>query len=152
MLNRMSGVRSPPPQLYMANEIPDDSFERWRGHEWEMESKYIKPTLIHSKILNETIYLTDIPIPGMTCYSPKEIEFLKTATQAMEEEEYAIYLRKVHLVKKAFPDSKIEDVKMEAPAGEDVAGKSFRGESPEPGVEGTEATPGPPTQKSLWED
>lgn len=79
-----------------------------------MEGKNMKPTLIHSKILNETIYLTDVPIPGKTCYSQKEIEFLKTATQTMEEEEYAIYLRKIHQVKKAFPESKIEDVKMEA--------------------------------------
>jgi len=56
-------------------------------------------------------------------------------------------------VKKAFPESKIEDVKMEA-RQEDVAGKPFREESTDLRVEDAEEPVAPtiPAQKSLWED
>jgi len=113
----------------------------------------MKPTLIHSKILNETICLSDEPVAGQICYSEKEIKFLRACEKNMKPERYADYLRKVHSVKKAFPESKIEDVKMEA-RQEDVAGKPFREESTDLRVEDAEEPVAPtiPAQKSLWED
>ena len=103
----------------------------------------MKPTLIHSKILNETICLSDEPVAGQICYSEKEIKFLRACEKNMKPERYADYLRKVHLVKKAFPESKIEDVKMEAPTSDQPVAT--------PRVEDAEATPGPSAQKSMWE-
>jgi hypothetical protein len=104
----------------------------------------MKPILVHSKILNETICLSEVPVEGQVCYSEKEIKFLKASEKNMKPERYADYLRKVHSVKKTFPDSKIEDIKMEAPTSDQPVAT--------PRVEDTEATPGPSAQKSLWED
>ena len=108
-----------------------------------------KPFLIHSKILNETICLSEIPTDRYVCYSQKEIDLLKQIEKSMGSEYYAAWLKQVHLVKKTFPGATIEDVKMEAPTEPlDMGNQSQAGK---PGVEGAEATPEPPKQKSLWE-
>lgn len=104
----------------------------------------MKTTLIHSKILNETICFSDEPVEGHICYSEKEIKFLRASEKNMNPERYADYLKKVHLVKKTFPGAKIEDIKMEAPTNDQNVVTS--------GVEDAETTPEPPKQKSLWED
>jgi len=111
-----------------------------------MESKYIKPILIHSKILNETICLSDISVEGQICYSEKEIKFLRASEKNMKPERYAEYLKKIHSVKKTFPDSKIEDIKMEARQATDIA--DLRVEDAEQPV----ASTNPKQTKSLWED
>lgn len=108
----------------------------------------MKSTVIYSKILNETICLSEEPVGGHVCYSEKEIKFLKACEKNMKPERYAEYLRKVHMTKKAFPGSKIEDIRMEAPAGES---KEPINAQPDLGVEDAEQLPGLPTQKSLWE-
>ena len=110
----------------------------------------MKTTAIHSKILNETIYLSEIEVPGHVCYSEKEIKFLRACEKNMKPERYALYLRQVHLVKKTFPGAKIEDIKMEAPAGETVRGNHSVESQSDLGVEDAEQLPGLPTiQKSL---
>jgi len=112
----------------------------------------MKPTIIHSKILNETICLSEIAVEGYVCYSEKEIKFLRACEKNMKPERYALYLRQVHLVKKTFPGAKIEDIKMEA-RQEDGAGKSIREESTDLRVEDAEqpVAPSNSEQKSLWE-
>jgi len=111
----------------------------------------MKTTLIHSKILNETICLSEIPIEGQICYSEKEIKFLKACEKNMKPERYAEYLRKVHLVKKTFPDSKIEDIKMEAPESEVETSVLSRTDEVPANIEETDLPGLPPVQKSLWE-
>ena len=97
------------------------------------------------------ICLSDVLVEGQVCYSPKEIEFLKIAEKSMEPGEYSNYLKKIHLAKKIFPESKIEDVKMEA-RQEEIAVNStseiseLRVEDAEQPVASTI-----PEQKSFWE-
>jgi hypothetical protein len=112
----------------------------------------MKPTLIHSKILNETIYLSETEIQGKICYSEKEIKFLRACEKNMTPEVYAEYLRKIHLVKKTFPGSKIEDVKRSAPESEVATSVPVRVNEFPPTVEQNDL-PGveEKDQKSPWE-
>jgi len=107
-----------------------------------------KSILIHSKILDEMICLTEIPIIGRVCYSEKEIKFLRACEKNMKPERYADYLRKIHLVKKTLPGSKIEDIKMEARQATDTADLRVE-DAEQPVASTTECTHKKPTARCV---
>lgn len=111
----------------------------------------MKPTIIHSKILNETICLSETPIEGQVYYSEKEVKFLRACEKNMKPERYAEYLRKIHLVKKTFPDSRIEKIGLEAPEGEIATSVPARADKFPSKVEQVNLPGLPPAQKNLWE-
>lgn len=107
--------------------------------------------LIHSKILDDTICISDKPVEGHVCYSQKEIELLREIKKSVKSEGgYAYWLKKLHQVKKVFPGAVIQEINMkEAPT--EPSDSDVRSQAVKPGVEGAEATPEPPIQKSMWE-